>query len=69
MKLKPIDSESGTALVAIKSPHDIHKIYKSLKTHVSENISAIELMSGFGVSLVTSKFSKLRNPFNIDGFF
>ena len=66
LKLKPIDSESGTALVAIKSPHDIHKIYKSLKTHVSENISAIELMSGFGVSLVTSKFSKLRNPFNID---
>ena len=52
--------------VAIKSPHDIHKIYKLLKTHLSENISAIELMSGFGVSLVTSKFSKLRNPFNVD---
>jgi FAD/FMN-containing dehydrogenase len=66
LKLKPIEPESGTALVAIKSTHDIHKIYKLLKTHVSENISAIELMSGFGVSLVTSKFPKLRNPFDID---
>ena len=58
--------------MAIKSTHDIHKIYKLLKTHVSENISAIELMSGFGVSLVTSKFPKLRNPFDtltMNGFF
>lgn len=64
LKLKPIDPETGTALLAFDSPAAGLEIYKEIKTHLGESISALELLSGFGLELVTSKFPDLRNPFS-----
>lgn len=61
--LKPIDPETGTALLAIKSPAHALMLYKEIKAHLGDSISALELMSGLGLDLVISKFPALRNPF------
>lgn len=63
LKLKPRDAETGTAFLAIASPADGLALYKALKAHLGESLSALELMSGLGIELVTEKFSDLRNPF------
>ena len=63
LKLKLIDPETATAFLAIDSPAQALNIYKSVKKHLGASISALELMSGHGLSLVTSKFPLLRNPF------
>ena len=63
LKLKPQDPETGTAFLAIRSPADGLAVYKEMKTHLGDSISALELMSGLGLNLVTSKFPTLRNPF------
>lgn len=63
LKLKPVDPETGTAFLAIESPAHALVLYKRLKKHLGDSISALELMSGLGVNLVVSKFPTLRGPF------
>jgi len=63
LKLKPNDAETGTALLAIRSPRAGLALYKALKSHLGESLSALELMSGLGLDLVTSSFADLRGPF------
>lgn len=62
--LKPIDPESVTVLCALKSPADALQLYHGLRATVGESISGLELMSGFGIELVTAHFEGLKNPFN-----
>ena len=61
--LKPIDPETVTVLCATQSPADALRLYKILRKDLGENISALELMSGFGLDLVTSHFPSLNIPF------
>ncbi len=61
--LKPVDPETATAFLAIKSPAHALMLYKEIKGHLGDAVSALELMSGLGLELVTSKFPTLRNPF------
>lgn len=61
--LKPVDPETATAFLAIKSPAHALTVYKQIKGHLGDAISALELLSGLGLDLVTSKFPTLRNPF------
>ena len=63
LKLVPQDAETTTALLAIASPKDGLAVYKGIKSRLGDSISALELMSGFGLDLVTQKFPSLRNPF------
>ncbi|MEM9472977.1 MAG: FAD-binding oxidoreductase [Pseudomonadota bacterium] len=63
LMLKPVDQETATALLAIKSPAHALKIYNEIKIHLGDAISALELMSGLGLELVVAKFPSLRNPF------
>ena len=63
LKLFPKEPEIGTSLLAINSPAAGLEVYKILADHLGGSLSAIELMSGFGLDLVTSKFQNLRNPF------
>ena len=64
LKIKPADPETGTAFLAIESPSHALALYRVLKKHLGDSISALELMSGLGLDLVVSKFPTLRNPFN-----
>jgi len=61
--LKPVDPETATALLAIKSPAHALILYKEIKRHLGDSISALELMSGLGLDLVTTMFPALRRPF------
>jgi FAD/FMN-containing dehydrogenase len=63
LKLKPQDPETSTAFLAVNSPAQALEVYKEMKSHLGEAISALELMSGLGLDLVTTKFPTLRNPF------
>lgn len=64
LKLKPQDPETSTAFLAINSPGQALEVYKEIKSHLGDSISALELMSGVGLDLVTSKFPALRKPFD-----
>lgn len=61
--LKPIDPETVTVLCAVNSPADALNMYKHIRKDLGESISALELMSGFGLELVTSHFPELSIPF------
>lgn len=61
--LKPVDPETGTAFLAIKSPAHALMLYREIKVHLGDSIAALELMSGLGLDLVISKFPLLRGPF------
>lgn len=63
LKLMPQDPETGTAFLGIRSPSDGLAVYKAVNSKLGESISGLELMSGFGIELVTSQFPSLRNPF------
>lgn len=62
--LKPMDPESVTAFCAIGSPAMALTVFKTLRTALGESLCALELMSGFGVGLVTSHFPDLAHPFD-----
>ena len=62
LKLKPLDPETGTAFIGISSPEDGLKVLREIKRHLGDSISAFELMSGFGVQLVSADFPSLKNP-------
>lgn len=62
--LKPVDAETTTVLCALKSPAAALALFKEVRKHLGESISALELMSGFGIDLVRSHFPALVAPFN-----
>ena len=64
LKLKPVDPDTATAILAIGSPAHALQVYNRLKVHLGEAISALELMCGLGLDLVVSTFPSLRNPFD-----
>lgn len=63
LKLSPIDEESGTAFLALSRPADGFEVYRTLREHLGQSVSALELMSGFGLQLVSARFPDLRMPF------
>lgn len=60
--LKPVDPETSTAFCGLPSPGAALAFYRALRKALGESISALELMSGFGVDLVVSHFPDLANP-------
>ncbi len=62
--LRPIDPEIVTVFCAVNSPADASKLYKHVRTYLGDSISALELMSGFGLELVTEHFPSLNAPFD-----
>ena len=62
--LKPVDPETVTVLCALESPAAALALFKSVRKHLGESISALELMSGFGIDLVRSHFPSLVAPFS-----
>lgn len=63
LMLKPVDPETATAFLEIKSPAHALELYRKIREHLGDSISALELMSGLGLGLVVSTFPSLRNPF------
>lgn len=61
--LKPVDPETVTALCAVKSPAGALSLYRNLRRHLGDAISALELMSGLGLDLVNTHFPTLNSPF------
>ncbi len=64
--LKPIDPETATVLCAVTSPASALSLYKQVRKSLGDSISALELMSGFGLELVTTHFPSLNAPFSED---
>lgn len=62
--LKPIDPETVTVFCAVQSPAHALSLYKHIRLTMGESINAVELMSGFGIELVTKHFPSLSNPFS-----
>ncbi|HCQ66535.1 MAG TPA: FAD-binding oxidoreductase [Rhodobacteraceae bacterium] len=62
--LKPIDPDTVTALCAIASPAQALTLFSELRKRLGDSLSGLELMSGFGIGLVTRHFPSLRNPFS-----
>ena len=60
--LKPVDPETVTAFCALASPGDALRLYHRLAGTLGGSISGLELMSDFGVSLVTGYFPDLGLP-------
>lgn len=63
LALKPIDAETATVYCAVSSPADAFGLYKQVRKHLGNSISALELMSQFGLELVTEHFPALTKPF------
>ncbi len=61
--LKPMDDESVTAFCALASPAEALALFGALRRRLGESLSGLELMSGFGIDLVTRHFPTLRRPF------
>lgn len=61
--LKPAETETATAMCAVASPSDAVRLLGELRKGLGEAVSALELMSGLGLTLVTSHFPALRSPF------
>lgn len=63
LKLHRKEPETVTALLAIPSPEEGLAAFRDLRAYLGSTISALELMSGFGLDLVTTTFPDLRRPF------
>ncbi|MAO28349.1 MAG: FAD-binding oxidoreductase [Roseovarius sp.] len=60
--VKPIEPEVVTVFAAVPGPAEALALYQWMRRQLGEAVSGIELMSGFGVGLVTGHFANLRNP-------
>lgn len=60
--IKPTDPETVTAFCAVGSPADALQLYKHVRKYLGDSISALELMSGLGLDLVTAHFPTLNKP-------
>jgi FAD/FMN-containing dehydrogenase len=64
LALGPIDPEGVTVLCALNSPEGALKTYNTLRKTMGNTIAGLELMSGFGMALVTEHFPTLKDPFD-----
>jgi len=64
--VKPMDPETATALCAVESPAHALMVFKQLRKDLGDNITALELMSKFGLELVTRHFTSLQLPFSLN---
>jgi FAD/FMN-containing dehydrogenase len=64
LQLEPIDPEGVTVLCAVPSPAAALSTYHTLRRSLGNSIAGLELMSGFGMKLVTHHFPKLKYPFD-----
>ncbi len=62
--LKPVDPETTTVLCALETPAAALALFRNVQKELGSSISALELMSGFGLDLVTSHFPTLNAPFS-----
>jgi len=62
--LKPVDPETTTVLCTLDAPSAALALFKNVRKNLGDSISALELMSGFGIDLVRSHFPALIAPFN-----
>lgn len=60
--VKPLDAETVTALCAVESPAHALMVYNQLRSNMGEYVTALELMSKFGLELVTKQFPSLQVP-------
>ena len=60
--LKPKDPETVTALCAATTLGDALRLFQKLRSDLGESLSGVELLSSFGLDLVTQHFPDLRNP-------
>lgn len=63
LALKPIDLETATAYCAVSSPASALAVYKHIRKYLGGGVSALELMSHFGLELVIEHFPTLAKPF------
>ncbi len=61
--LKPIDPESVTVLCAVESPKLAMRLFSGIRQDLGDSIAGLELMSSFGLDLVTEHFPLLKAPF------
>lgn len=61
--LKPLDPETATVFCAVESPAAALTLYQHIRKELGEGISALELMSHFGLDLVAAHFPALTMPF------
>ncbi len=66
LALTPIDAELATVMCALETPSNGIGLLNDLRREMGDCVSAVELMSGFGVGLVTEHFADLRSPFQED---
>lgn len=64
--VKPQDAETVTALCAVKSPAQALMVYRQLRTDLGATVTALELMSKFGLELVTKHFPELQVPISLN---
>lgn len=64
LALSPVEAETETALAAVASPAQALALFSQLRKSIGPNLSALELMSGFGMDLVTRHFPDLKPPFS-----
>lgn len=60
--LKPKDPETVTALCAVSSLNGALRLFQKLRADLGESLSGVELLSNFGIELVTGHFPNLKNP-------
>ena len=66
LALTPIDAELATVMCALETPSNAIGLLNDLRREMGDCVSAVELMSGFGVGLVAEHFADLRSPFHED---
>lgn len=62
LELKPIDPVTVTAFCALPSSVMALQVLGVLRQELGDSLSALELMSDFGLQLVNTHFPALRNP-------
>jgi len=63
LALTPIDQETATVMCAVEAPAEAVRLLHALRRNMGDSLTAIELMSGLGLTLVTRHFPDLKSPF------
>lgn len=62
LELKPLEPETVTAFCALTSAGMALQVLGFLRRELGDSLSALELLSDFGLRLVNSHFADLKNP-------
>lgn len=63
LSLKPANAETVTALCVVPSPEQAVDLLQHIRHAIGENVSALELMSGQGMTLLNEHFPQINQPF------